>query len=84
MQNFRGATLNSRISRALGGILTYPRQLTYAPTSQNTLLFGFQCALSGPFDGLFPTRLSASRILCGGIAAFISASTVYCIQMGPV
>ena len=50
--------------RALSGVPTYPRQLTYART------------LSGPFAGLFPARFPAPRALCGGIAGLISASTV--------
>ena len=33
----RGATLIHGMTRALGGIPTYPRQLTYALTSRNTL-----------------------------------------------
>ena len=55
---FRGATLDSQIACALGGIPSYPRQLTYAHTSQNTLRgespCAFDCALGGPFDDLFP------------------------------
>ena len=41
--------------RALSGIPTYPRQLTYAPTLQNTLCEydTFDCTLSGPFDDLY-------------------------------
>jgi len=39
----------------------------------------FDCALRGPFDGLFSARLSASRTLCKSIAAVISASTVFLI-----
>ena len=62
------------------GIPTYPRQLTYA--SRRTILCtfstrAFPCALSGPFDELFHTRISAYRALCSGINAVISASTVY-------
>ncbi len=39
---------------ALFRILTYPRQLTYAETLQNTLRKNaFDCTLSGPFDELF-------------------------------
>ena len=64
------------VSRALCGIRSYSRQLTYAHTSQNTRLIAFDCALRGPFGGLFPARLSPSRTLCKGIAALISASTV--------
>ena len=39
MQNFRGATLIYGFSQnhTLSRIPTYPRQLTYANTSQNTL-----------------------------------------------
>lgn len=36
----------------------------------------FDCTLSGPFDDLFLPRLSATRVLCTGIIAVISASTV--------
>lgn len=38
--------------------------------------FPFDCALSGPFDNLFPVCFSASQTLCMGIIAVISASTV--------
>ena len=77
----RGATLDSQQCKsrccALGRILSYPRQLTYAHTSQNTLWQAtFDCALSGPFDNLFLAWLPASQALCGGIIAVISASTV--------
>ena len=41
----------------------------------------FPCTLSGPFDNLFLTRFSASRVLCKGIVAVISTSTVYNIQL---
>jgi hypothetical protein len=37
----------------------------------------FDCALSGPFDGLRFTRLSAPRALWRGTTTVISASTVY-------
>ena len=33
----RGATLISRLTRALSEVPSYPRQLTYAHTLQNTL-----------------------------------------------
>lgn len=36
----------------------------------------FDCALCGPFDNLFPARLSAPRALCEVMTAVISASTV--------
>ena len=36
----------------------------------------FLCTLGGPFDELFLTRLPATRALCEGIFAVISASTV--------
>lgn len=73
----RGATLIHGITRALSRIPTYPRQLTYAHTLQNTLgISPFDCTLSGPFDNLFLIRLSASRTLCKGIIDVISASTV--------
>ena len=41
----------------------------------------FPCTLSGPFDNLFLTRFSASRVLCKGIIAVISTSTVFNIQL---
>ena len=41
----------------------------------------FPCTLSGPFDNLFLTRFSASRVLCKGIVAVISTSTVFNIQL---
>ena len=62
--------------RALKGILSYSRQLTYASRRRILGLQAFDCALRGPFGGLFPARLSPSRTLCKGIAALISASTV--------
>ena len=40
----------------------------------------FDHTLSGPFDNLFHTRLSASRALCKGIIAVISASTVCIVK----
>lgn len=85
----RGATLVHGLSllpgRALCGVPSYPRQLTYALTSWSTPLAvcqvqlpWFDHALSGPFDDLFLTRLSAARALWKGIIAVISASTVCC------
>ena len=64
------------VSRALCGIRSYSRQLTYASRRRILSLPAFDCALRGPFGGLFPARLSPSRTLCKGIAALISASTV--------
>ena len=64
----------------LSRIPAYPRQLTYAHTSQNTrynIDYTFDCALSGPFDNLFLTWFSAPQALCKGIIAVISASTVW-------
>ena len=40
----------------------------------------FDCALSGPFDNLFPAWFSASQALCMGMIAVISASTVWSIK----
>ena len=37
----------------------------------------FDCTLRGPFDGLFPACIAAPQALWEGIAAVISASTVY-------
>lgn len=77
----RGATLIHGITRALSRIPTYPRQLTYAHTLQNTLeSLPFDCTLGGPFANLFLTRLSAFRTLCKGIINVISASSVYYIK----
>ena len=64
------------VPRALCGIPSYSRQLTYAHTSQNTPPRAFDCALRGPFGGLSPARFSAPRTLCEGMTALISASTV--------
>ena len=64
------------VCRALCGVPTYSRQLTYAHTSRNTRRNAVPRALSGPFDRQFLTQLSAPRALCRGIAAVISASTV--------
>ena len=64
------------VSRALCGIQSYSRQLTHASRRRILSLPAFDCALRGPFGGLFPARFSASRTLCEGIAALISASTV--------
>ena len=63
----RGATLIRSGCCALCGIQTYPRQLTYANTLQNTLHNAFHCTLSGPFDELFFARFSAARTLCGSM-----------------
>ena len=41
----------------------------------------FLCTLGGPFDELFLTRLPATRALCEGIFAVISASTVWAIRL---
>lgn len=43
--------------------------------------FRFDCTLSGPFDDLTFTRLSAPRALCGSRVTFISASTVYRVSI---
>ena len=80
----RGATLHSWQSHALFEIrhavhAYIPRQLTcavYVAEYSAASIAAFDCTLRGPFDGLFPTRLSATRALCEGIIAFISASTV--------
>ena len=77
--SIRGATLIHGIYRALSRIPTYPRQLTYAHTSQNTqhrnAVF-FDCALSGPFDNLGFARLPPAQTLCEIMITVISASTV--------
>ena len=54
----------SRSDRALCGIPSYPRQLTYAPRRRILSLPAFDCALRGPFGGLFPARLSSCRARC--------------------
>ena len=81
IKSIRGATLIHGKGRALSRIPTYPRQLTYALTLQNTQrrACAFDCTLRGPFDGLCFARLSASRALCTSITTVISASTVCCI-----
>ena len=61
----------------LAGYPLYPRQITSAcNVAEYFVNVTFHCALSGPFDNLFLTRLSASRALCKGMIAVISASTV--------
>ena len=85
----RGATLiHGHLCRALSEIPSYPRQVTYAFTLQNTLLpeisfllekhfpSAFDCTLSGPFDDLFSAGFSSSPALCRSIITVISASTV--------
>jgi hypothetical protein len=73
----RGATLIHGMSRALSRIPAYPRHMTSAcNVAEYSGNSPFDCALRGPFDNLFLTRLSASRTLCKGIIAVISASTV--------
>ena len=75
-KSIRGATLLHGKPCALRNTIIFPAT-DVCPTSQNTrLLQAFDCALSGPFGGLSPARLSAFRTLCEGIAALISASTV--------
>ena len=68
---------------ALSRIPTYPRQMTsaYNVAEYFVIFITFDCALSGPFDKLFLTRLSAPRALCKGIIAVISASTVWCTKL---
>ena len=78
----RGATLIHSMTCALSGIPSYPRQLTCALTSQNTLWKAtFDCALSGPFDNLFLVWFSASQTLCKGMIAVIYTSTVWIIYL---
>ena len=73
----RGATLIHGMTHALNGIPADPRQITSAcNVAEYSVQRTFDCALSGPFDNLFLTRLSAARALCKGIIAVISASTV--------
>ncbi len=58
MDLIRGATLIHGMNRALVRIQSYPRQLTYASTLQNTPgtdTYPFDCTLRGPFDKLFLT-----------------------------
>ena len=66
----------SRSYRAPLRDTAYPRQANACHTSQNTRQAAFDCALRGPFDDPYATRLSASRALCKIVIAFISASTV--------
>ena len=48
----RGATLIHGLTRALGGIPSYSRQLTYDVTEYLIPENIFPCALCGPFDKL--------------------------------
>ena len=84
IENLRCHLASQGIACALSGIPTYPRQLTYANTLQNT---GYKKIL---YFWLYPRRsiwqlvshpLSASRVLCTGIIAVISASSVYCMKL---
>ena len=73
----RGATLNSRNLRALSRIQTYPRQLTYAHTLQNTLENIHLTAPSAVhLTTCFRPDSQHAQALCTGIIAVISASTV--------
>ena len=76
-QNIRGATLISRhdpcSQRDTNISPTYDVCLNVAEYSEQG---SFDCALRGPFDNLYLTRLSAPRALCRGMTAVISASTV--------
>ena len=65
--------------RALLRILIYPRQLTGVYRRRILGKKAFDYALRGPFDDLFLTWLSATQVLCEGIIAVISASTVFLI-----
>lgn len=49
---------------------------TSQPTRQAVSSHAFRCALSGPFDKLPTTRISATRTLCARSLAVTSASTV--------
>ena len=81
----RGATLNS--SAIILKRMHFLQDTNTSPTTdvcphvaeysaKKGLPLAFDCALRGPFDGLFLTRLSATRALCEVITDFISASTV--------
>ncbi len=71
------------MTRALSRIPSYPRHCNVCLRRRRILgkIISFDCALSGPFDNLFPVRFSASRALCMGIIAVISASVVSCIRL---
>ena len=59
--------LDSRLAVRLR-VLTYPRQLTCAERRRILGASSFDCALRGPFDGLYPARFSASRALCEALS----------------
>ena len=89
----RGATLLYGFCRTLSRMLSHPLHLTCAglicslaasQTERCGILTELPCflrTLSGPFDHVFRTCIPAPQALCGGIIAFISASTV-CIRIG--
>ena len=58
-----------------------PHVVEYSLAACSVQLSRFDHALSGPFDDLFLTRLSATRALWKGIIAVISASTVFCCAL---
>ena len=61
----RGATLIHGMTRALCGIPSYSRQLTYASRHRILKRSAFPCALSGPFNNLhFHPALTLPDSLC--------------------
>ncbi|MBR5720967.1 MAG: hypothetical protein IKX78_00625, partial [Clostridia bacterium] len=62
----------------LAGYLHIPGMLTLALSvaEYSEMEIHLICALSGPFDNLFPVCISPPQTLCTGIIAVISASTV--------
>lgn len=70
------------MTRALSRIQTYPRHITLACSvaEYSVIKITFDCALSDPFDNLFLACFSASQVLCKGMIAVISASTVCCMK----
>lgn len=79
-KSFPRCHLDSRVhSHALCKILTYLRQLTYAHTSiiLRFLRNLFRTPSAAHYDSAPSARIPPSRTLCGGKAAFTSASTVF-------
>lgn len=75
----RVATLNSRITCSQQDTIMSSATDVCPHVAEYSVPKGtFDCTLSGPFDEMFLTCLSATQALCEGINAVISASTVYC------
>jgi hypothetical protein len=72
----RGATLIHGMSVRLQDTDISPTTNVRRNVAEYSVQGTFDCALRGPFDNLFLTRFPATRALCEGIIAVISASTV--------